>query len=285
MERRGQDTGETQATERGHFADILCAIDGTSESMAAVEQAALLAEPGAELTILTATAFRRGGAQRSPEIGPARAQEITDRAVAIAREAGVHSAVEVDPDGPPPDVILGWAEGRDLLALGAPPTSLIGSRFVRGVADAALGAFTTSMLIARPAPDAGRFGERIIVASDGHEGSDELVALAGSVALTLGAEIRLVHSGSPSSSSSIKAGLQAAALREACGGTQQAVIVQDGARTAIAESAEEFGASLIVMGSRRPRGLVQLGSISAWVVHDGPCSVLIMPPEALAPAA
>ena len=281
MEQSGRDTSEAQRAIDGHFSDILCAIDGTAESMAAVEQAAVLAEPGAELTILTATAFRSGGESRSPAIGPARAQEITDRAIAIARKAGVDSAVEVDPDGPPPSVILGWAEGRDLLALGAPPTSLIGSRFVRGVADAALGSFTTSMLIARPTPDGGRFGERVIVASDGHEGSDELVALAGRVAHTLGAEVTLVHSGSPSSSSTAKAASQAAALREACGGTGEALIVSDGARTAIAESAEDLGASLIIMGSRRPKGLVQLGSVSAWVVHDGPCSVLILPPEAL----
>ena len=283
MEQSGQDTSRAPQAVGGRFADILCAIDGTSESMAAVEQAAVLAEPGAELTILTATAFSSGGRQRSPAIGPARAQEITDRALAIAREAGVDSVVEVDPDGPPPSVILGWAEGRDLLALGAPPTSLIGSRFVRGVADAALGSFTTSMLIARPTPDGGRFGERVIVASDGHEGSDELVALAGRVTRTLGAEIRLVHSGSPSSSSTAKAASQAAALHEATG-SGKALIVSDGARTAIAESAEDFGASLIIMGSRRPKGLVQLGSVSAWVVHDGPCSVLIMPPEALGSA-
>lgn len=283
MEQSGQEiTPARRDGGAGRFSDVLCAIDGTSESMTAVEQAAALAGRGAQLTILTATAYRSGGEHRSPAIGPARAQEITDRAVAIAREAGVDSVVEVDPDGPPPSVILGWAEGRDLLALGAPPTSLIASRFVRGVADAALGAFTTSMLIARPAPEGTSFAERVIVASDGHDGSDELVAIAGQVARLLGAEIRLVHSsGSPSSSSASKATSQAAALRAACGGSQEALIVSDGARTAIAESAEDFRASLIIMGSRRPRGLAQLGSVSAWVVHDGPCSVLIIPPEAL----
>jgi nucleotide-binding universal stress UspA family protein len=277
------DQGITGAPQdRAAFSDVLCAIDGTPESMAAVAQAGALAAPGGQLTILTATAFRGGGERRSPAIGPARAQEITDHAVAIAREAGVSSVVEVDPDGPPPSVILGWTEGRDLLSIGAPPTSLIGSRFVRGVADAALGAFTTSMLVARPTPMGGRFGERIIVASDGHEGSDDLVACAAHVAGSLGAEVRLVHSArSPSSSSASKATTQAAALRDACGGSQQAQIESAGARTAIAEAAEDFGASLIIMGSRRPRGLAQLGSVSAWVVHDGPCSVLILPPEAL----
>jgi nucleotide-binding universal stress UspA family protein len=266
----------------GVFADSLCAIDGTPESMAAVEQAAALASPDGQLTLLTATAFSSGAQHRSPAIGPGRAQEITDHATALARNAGVTSVVEVDPDGPPPGVILGWADGRDLLALGAPPTSLLGSRFVRGVADAALGAFTTPLLVSRPVAEGVRFGDRILVASDGLTGSDEIVAFAGRLARSLGADARLVHAaaGTSSSSRARRVAEQARSLAQASGGSAELLAPHGHARGAIAEAAAELEASLLVMGSRRHRGLSVLGSVSAWFIHEGPCSVLVMPPEA-----
>ena len=260
------------------FSDALCAIDGTPASLAAVEQAAVMAGSAGQLTLLTATAFRSGAGHRSPAIGPARAKEITDGAVRVARDAGVSSVVEVDPAGSPPDVILGWADGRDLLALGAPPTSLIGSRFVRGVVDAALGSFTTPMLVARPTSES--FGRRILVASDGHRASDHLVALAGSLARAIGAEARVVHAaGSRSTARVRRVHEQAASL-----GSAEPLITTGHARGAIAEVAAAEGASLLIMGSRRPHGLAALGSVSAWFVHEGPCSVLVMPAEKLKPA-
>ncbi len=261
------------------FTDALCAIDGTPESLAAVEQAAAIAGSAGQLTLLTATAFRSGGEHRSPAIGPARVKEITDTAVKVARDAGVASVVEVDPEGAPPDVILGWADGRDLLALGAPPTSLIGSRFVHGVADAALGSFTTPMLVARPRAT-GSFGRRILVASDGRKHSDHLVALAGRLATAIGAEARVVHAaGSRSTARARRVHQQAELL-----GSSEPLIASGHARGAIAEIAAAHDASLLVMGSRRPRGLAVLGSMTAWFVHEGPCSVLVMPAEKLKPA-
>ncbi len=232
-----------------------------------------------QLTLLTATAFHSGGEHRSPAIGPARAKEITDMAVKVARDAGVSSVVEVDPDGAPPTVILGWADGRDLLALGAPPTSVIGSRFVRGVADAALGSFTTPMLIARPAPTES-FGRRILVASDGHKASDHLVALAGRLATAIGAEARIVHAAGARSTARVRRVHEQARLL----GSAEPLITSGHPRAAIAEVAAAEDASLVVMGSRRPRGLAVLGSVSARFVHEGPCSVLIMPAERLKPA-
>src|ERR1700693_6087422 len=98
------------------FADILCAIRGKEGGFAAVEQAAALAGTQGRLTLLAVTSFRSGGAQRSPEIGPARAAEILKRAEGIAREVGVPYASEVDPGSPPARVILDWSTGYDLLA-------------------------------------------------------------------------------------------------------------------------------------------------------------------------
>jgi nucleotide-binding universal stress UspA family protein len=46
----------------------------------------------------------------------------------------------------------------------------------------------------------------------------------------------------------------------------------------IVETASTVGASLIVMGSRRLRGLRVIGSVSRRIVHQGHCSVLLIPP-------
>ena len=67
-------------------------------------------------------------------------------------------------------------------------------------------------------------------------------------------------------------------------GSAEPLITTGHARGAIAEVAAAEGASLLIMGSRRPHGLAALGSVSAWFVHEGPCSVLVMPAEKLKPA-
>ncbi|MGB3138115.1 MAG: universal stress protein [Nodosilinea sp.] len=53
--------------------------------------------------------------------------------------------------------------------------------------------------------------------------------------------------------------------------------------TAVCTAAQEWGADLILMGTRGRSGLTELlmGSVSNGVAHNAPCSVLIMKPAAL----
>ena len=263
------------------FADVLCAVDGTPESLAAVEQAAVLAGPNGHLTLLAVTSFRSEGAHRSPAIGPARAKRILDRAVQIAHEAQVPSTVEVDPATPPSEVILDWAAERDLLAIGAPATSWFGGMFMGGVAAAAEDSFTMPLLVARSIPRERHSGRRILVASDGLDGSDELVELAGRLARGQGAEVILLHAtGSESGARRERIEEQARRLQLAVDGAE--VRLQAGsARTVIVEAAAAVEASLVVMSSRRLKGLRAIGSVSRRVVHQGHCPVLLVPPERL----
>jgi nucleotide-binding universal stress UspA family protein len=263
------------------FADVLCAVDGTPESLAAVEQAAILAGPNGHLTLLAVTSFRSEGAHRSPAIGPARAKRILDRAVEIAHEAQVPSTVEVDPATPPSEVILDWAAERDLLAIGAPATSWFGGMFMGGVAAAAEDSFTMPLLVARSISKARHSGRRILVASDGLDGSDELVELAGRLARRQGAEVILLHATGPGSSARRqRIDEQARRLQLAVDGAE--VRLQAGsARTVIVEVAAAVEASLVVMSSRRLKGLRAIGSVSRRVVHQGHCPVLLVPPERL----
>jgi nucleotide-binding universal stress UspA family protein len=274
--------GETLVGDRALFADVLCAVDGTQESFVAVEQAAVLAGSSGHLTLLAVTSFSSEGAKRSPAIGPMQAKRMLDRAVRIAEEAGVPSTVEVDPASPPSQVILDWAAEHDLLAMGAPATSWFGGLFTGGVAVAAEGSFTTPLLLARSIPSERRADPCFLVASDALEGSDELVELAGRLARAQGASVILLHAiGRESGARRRRIEEQARGLQQAVGGASEFRLEAGSARTVIVETASAAGASLVVMSSRRLRGLRAVGSVSRRVVHQGGCSVLLMPPERL----
>jgi nucleotide-binding universal stress UspA family protein len=274
---------ETVAAQNAGFADALCAIDGTPESLAAVRQAATLVGPNARLTLLAVTSFRFGGDHRSPAIGPIEAKRMLDAAVGIAEEAGLPSTVEVDPASPPSEVILDWAVGRELLAMGAPATSWFGGMFTGGVAVSAEGSFSTPLLLAHSLTGKRYSAPRILVASDGLEGSDELVAFAGQLALAQGAEAILVHAlgheGVPHRHQARgRVEEQMRGLKLTGAGASER-FESGSARTVILETARAAGAWLVVMGSRRLHGLRAIGSVSRRVVHGGDCSVLLIPPE------
>lgn len=272
------------------FADILCAIDGKPGGFTAVEQAAALAGVDGHITLLAVTSFRSEGTLRSPAIGPAEAKRITDRAVVIAEEAQVAHTVEVDPASPASQVVLDWSAGRDLLALGAPNASWLGGMFIAGVADTALGAFTTPLLVARPTPAGRHVGDRILVASDGLEGSDELVELTARLARARESSVTLLHATGHephirrhrSEEQEQRLAEQGQRLEEhLAAGTSQVLVEPNSAQAVIVAAAESLGASLVVMGSRGLDGLRAFGSVSRHVVHDAHCSVMLFSPEHL----
>jgi len=262
------------------FADILCAVDGTRGSCAAVEQAAALAGPDGRLTLLAVTAVEGAGAFRNAAISPARAEHLLEHAAGLAREAGVGSTQVVDPASPAAQVILDRAADHDLLAIGAPVTSWFGGMLIGGVADTALGSFTAPLLVAHPTRAGHDFARHILVATDGLEGSDEVVKLAGRLARSQQASVVLLNAvGVESSSSPHAIQTQVHNLELALGGAVETQILAESAHDAIVEAAKATGASLIVMGSRRLDGLRALGSVSRRVVHEAHCSVLLLAPR------
>src|ERR1700690_3072097 len=88
------------------FANILCAVDWTRASTAAVRMAACLAGPSGSLTLLAVTAASGAGLQATAGIGPARVARVLARARRIADDAGVPASTVVDPRRPPVKVIL-----------------------------------------------------------------------------------------------------------------------------------------------------------------------------------
>jgi nucleotide-binding universal stress UspA family protein len=51
------------------------------------------------------------------------------------------------------------------------------------------------------------------------------------------------------------------------------------AQDVIVNAAKSSKAAVVVIGSRRLRGLRAFGSVSRRVVHDASCSVLLLPPK------
>ena len=267
----------------GFLSDALCALDGSAGSIAAVEQAATLAGAGGHLTLLEVTSFRNLGEYRGPVINPVDSKSILDRAVEIAKEAGVSHAVEVDPDAPPWKVILEWSDRHSFLAMGSPSTSWFGGFFLGGATDAALGDLASPLLVARPTPSGDPLGGRIVIASDGLPGSDALVEFAGELASSRGASVTLAHALTPLERKARRERVEAQASKlEGLLGDSLDVHMRAGtAHKVLAELAGESAAALVVMGSRRVHGVRALGSVTRRFAHEGPCSAMLVPPEYL----
>jgi nucleotide-binding universal stress UspA family protein len=258
------------------FAEAVCGVDGGDGSYAGVEQAASLVGAGGHLTVLAVTSLRTGAHQAYDPT------DVVERASMLAYQARVSCRVEVDPAEPAPEVVSKWASGHDLLAIGAPPKSVLAGMLFSGVTDTAIRSLSTPLLVARPAAASGRFAERMLVASDGLRGSDELVAFAGAVASDVGSELTLVHAlGRRSVTRQARIDAQVQGLQTQGADGDGAVIESGSADDVIIAAAARLEASLVVMSSRRRSGLSMLGSVSRRVVHHAGCSVLLVPPERL----
>ncbi|HYB22955.1 MAG TPA: universal stress protein, partial [Solirubrobacteraceae bacterium] len=211
-----------------------------------------------------------------------------ERATTLADRAEVSCTVEVDPARPVPSAIADWAAGpeHDLFAIGAPPHSALAGMLFSGVTDTAIRSFSIPLLFARPAPAPApatvRLGERVLVASDGLRGSDELVAFAGRLAGEAGSALTLIHAlGRRSLTRQTRIDAQVRKLQPRGIEGGPAVIESGSADDAIIAATTRLDASLVVMSSRRRSGPSVLGSVSRRVVHHGECSVLLVPPERL----
>jgi nucleotide-binding universal stress UspA family protein len=280
------DTGATQSQQASPvaqsgrvFADILCAVDGTHRSYAAVEQAAALAGPQGSLTLLAVTAVRGSGKYQHAAISPERAERVLEHAARIAEQAPVPCTTTVDPGSPAPQVILEQAAHHDLLALGAPTDSML----VDSVTHSVESSSPVPLLAARElAEGTDRFAARIVVASDGLDGSDELVALVGRLAREHAAGVTLLHAvGVESRARPHRISEQVRSLDATLRATSDVRVEAGDAPGAILQAARDTSASLIVMGSRGLTGLQAIGSVSRRVLHEAHCSVLLMAPDRL----
>ncbi len=272
-----------QAPRSPAFSSVLCAVDGTHASFAAVAHAAALAGASARLTLLVVTASGSGSANfRSAAISPQRASSILERAARIAAQAGVSCERAIDTSGPPAAVILGHASSCDLLAIGAParsPLGTVGAAVVR----ATLRSFETPLLLGRRGRAGTSLLDRVLIASDGTDSSEMLVAFTSSLLGDRVGELVLVNAvGSESHSQPHRIAAEERLLREAHKERVRLLVEPGNPASVILHAAEEQRATLVVLGSRRLSGIgAALGSVSRRVVRELPCTALVLPPERL----
>ena len=261
------------------FAEALGGVDGGEGSFAAVEQAAELVGPGGRLTVLIATKLRTGTGQMpgdsATEMSIARTRSPTRRGSrAGSRSTRPGLCTRSSATGP------ASRSGRDRRAAQVGPR---GEALFGGVTDTAMRSLSTPLLVARPVRAAARFGERVLVASDGLGGSDELVALARRMAGDGRSALTLIHAlGRRSVSRRSRIDAQVQSIQPDGADGDRAVIESGSAEETIIAACSRLDASLVVMSSRRRAGLSVLGSVSRRVVHHGGCSVLLVPPDWLA---
>jgi nucleotide-binding universal stress UspA family protein len=132
------------------------------------------------------------------------------------------------------------------------------------------------VLVARRPRSEAPFPGRLLVATDGSEGSAAATRLAGAIARRHGSSVMQLHVNGASSRHAMA--VEAAELRRMTGAEPVPLTETGPAHERIVAAARSQRASLVVLGSRGLRGIRALGSVSERVVHEARCSVLIARP-------
>lgn len=256
------------------FRSIVCGVDGSSNCHDAALQAALLADEGTALTYVAVSWEQEAGATQAPKD----ARDNLCRAQDKARAIGVHSSVVNEESADPGRRLLEVAAGHDLLVLESTGHSRARGIIAGSEDTAAVHRSEVPVLVARRPPDGAEFPARIILASDGTPASDAAAALTARIAARYDAHVAIV--GARDHDAPFRPGLaeHASQIEEATG-TEPPILDQGGPpHEAVAAAARDFGASLIVTGSRGLTGMSALRSVSERIAHAAPCSVLVVRP-------
>jgi nucleotide-binding universal stress UspA family protein len=278
----------------GKYNRILVAVDGSEPSLHALQEAFKLSTSW--VTVVAVSPFYEGdlrllGVPRSDRLirepcdtALARAQELAEEAGALIRPLCEH--------GVPDERIVKLAElgSRDLIVMGAKGHSVLENLLVGSVTRRVIGFTSKDILVV---PLKGTVGwERILLATDGSERSRAAADRALELAQIYGSELLVV------SVQDFPAAIRGVAPQErlellkicqnhvaevvkragAVSIKAEGVILEGTAYTSIADLAQEYGASLIVMGSHGKSGLMRLlmGRVTERVIGLTPCPVLVV---------
>lgn len=253
---------------QGVFARVLCGVDGTPQSLAAVRQADRLRASGGSLTVISAldlgaTAQAGWAATQAAEVLRAEAKSALDAARAEAPNAAFKVV-----EGRPDQVLLDQAGQLSATLV------VVGTHEISRPIGIALGSVPTmmlhearcSLLVARERPSGADTPSSILVGVDGSVES----AAAVDVARALGDHLQV--------------DVQLLAVREGKDFDQSAVdLIADDVRYEDGKAVELLVAmaeddGLLIVGSRGLHGVRSLGSVSERVAHKARCSVLVVRP-------
>lgn len=231
------------------FETIVCGVDGSAESYAALEQARRLLAPGGRLVAVTAcdeTLAVHAGAGAGRIAAELRAEAAATRAAAERLLERLSGSTAVIVRGRAAGALRRVVEREraDLLVVGSSGTGRAVGALLGSVATTMLHEAPCPVLVARPAPP-GAFPRRIVVGVDGSPESLRAHAVAVTLAATVGATLRAITAS---------------------------------AEPVAALTAASADADLVVLGSRGRRGVASLGSVGERVAHRARCSVLVLRP-------
>jgi len=271
-------TDAPTAPTRPTFASIICGVDGSRPSLEAARQAALLAGDGATLAYVAVSWEQGVGATAVATLSHRHAHDCLHRVRDEARELGVEPSLVDDSAENPARRLPELAAGQDLLVVGISGHSRAGGIMVGSVASAALHRSPVPVLVARRPPEGVEFPARIALATDGTPTSDAAAELTGRLAARHGASVAIV--GARYGDAPSRRGLaRHAAQIMAASGTEPVDLLAPGPpHSTVATAARDFGASLVVTGSRGLTGVAAVRSVSERIAHAAPCSVLVVRP-------
>lgn len=249
------------ATHTDIFSRILCAVEGSKESLAATLQASRLLAPDGVIELLTVAETCRAS-QAGWLSTRAAAQIETEAEAALARASDlVPAASTLLSRGYTANVILHTAAvgGTTLVAVGAPRPPRTCERVLGNVADEVVRRADCSVLVARRRPLP--MPARIVCGIDGSAHALAAAEVADELGRRLGAEIEFL------------VGLGGKAVEPNDVGRPARADPRPPV-DALVDAALE--ADLVVVGSRGLHGLRSLGSVSGRVAARCDCSVLIV---------
>ena len=161
----------------GIFDRIVCGVDGTAASLAAVVQAARLRPPDGSLVLVAAVSVgKTAHAGIAAPRAAARLEEEAQHAIAEAQELVTAEGKIVN--GEPASVLLGEANRATLLALGSHERRRTAGMLLGTVATRMLHEAPCSILIARPAHDPAVWPQTVVAGVDGSAESELAVTVA-----------------------------------------------------------------------------------------------------------
>jgi nucleotide-binding universal stress UspA family protein len=258
------------------FANILCAIDGSRGSRAAIHQAVCLCEPGAKLRFLAVHHEVGGGSSAQANLSEMHARAVLDEAASVARGEGLETSVSLLRGTESSDLLLAEAAGHDLLVAGCHGGSRNSGPVLGRTAARLTQQAEVPLLIARRTIEVDNFPQSVLLATDGSEGSTAPARVATRLAKARGSALRLVFVPDGRRAERYREVLKQQALIELVTGSSPK-IAEDSGHVAdrICEEAKGYRASMIVIGRRGLGGAKALGSVSERVLHRAQCSVLV----------
>jgi len=260
------------------FRCVVCGVDGTDESRAAVAQLGRLLEgAGGECRVVLVSVWNTGASVAvgwSPPIARTSSfpQEELRAAVDGVRPL-LPGSVEVETvvvEGPPGPMMLTEAGRHDatLVAVGSHDHRRISGILLGSVAAQLLHEAPCAVLMARGQASES-FPARVAVGADGSEESARAIHAAASIAKARGAELEAVVAtgGGTPDPAAVRSALDAAA------GPDTPLRMESDSPV---DALSRLDPDLLVVGSRGLQGLRSLGSVSERVAHEARCSVLVV---------